>query len=172
LSALPLVPVDVVAHGQPAVGRYGGRIARIGWSGLATRPGWLWRKLHHKRWHYVGLGDERLFIGVAIVDVGWTCTAFAYLFDRTQRRLLADWRQDGLPGLQGGVSDAPLSDARAWFRAARVRVELAHQRSDDSLQLTVRTPALLVRAQFALADMPPPLLAIGPIAGGIAHATR
>ena len=69
-------------------------------------------RLHHKRWHYIGLGNQQLFIGLAIVDLGWTGTAFAYLFDRRQRRLLADWSQDGLPGLQVQVGDAPLRGAK------------------------------------------------------------
>jgi len=167
----PTFPESVLRDGMPAHGRYAGRIARFDWHGLRERRSWLWHKLHHKRWHYVGLGDERLFIGVAIVDVGWTCTAFAYLFDRKRRHLLADWSQDGLPGLQGGVSDAPLAEARAWYRGPGARLELVHQ-SDDSLRLSVRTGALRIEAQLDLEDMAPPLLAVGPINGGIAHATQ
>jgi len=164
-------PASVVRDGTPAHGRYAGRIARIDWSGLTRRRSWLWRRLHHKRWHYVGLGDERLFIGVAIVDLGWTCTAFAYLFDRERRELLADWAQDGLPGLQAGVSDAPLAGAHAWFRGPGARLELAHE-AGDGLRLSVRTRALRIEAQLGLQGMAPPLLAIGPIEGGIAHATQ
>jgi len=164
-------PESVVEDGTPAHGRYVGRIDRIDWSGLRERPSWLWRKLRHKRWHYVGLGHEEVFIGMAIVDVGWTCTAFAYLFDRKRRRLLADWSQDGLPGLQAGVSDEPLTDARAWFLGPGARLELRHQ-GDDSLLLHVRTRGLRIEAQLDLDAMAPPLLAIGPIESGIAHATQ
>lgn len=164
-------PASVVRDGTPAHGHYAGRIARIDWSGLTSRRSWLWRKLHHKRWHYVGLGGERLFIGVAIVDLGWTCTAFAYLFDRERRELLADWAQDGLPGLQAGVSDAPLAGAHAWFRGPGARLELAHE-AGDCLRLSVQTRALRIEAQLGLQGMAPPLLAIGPIEGGIAHATQ
>jgi hypothetical protein len=165
------VPDTAVLDGRPAHGRYAGRLARIDWSTLDPRPGGLWRRLHHKRWHYVGLGDERLFIGVAIVDLGWTCTAFAYLFDRRRRHLLADWRQDGLPGLQAGVSDAPLDGADAWFRGLGARLSLRYQ-ADDSLLLHVRTRTLRIEARLDLDGMPEPLLAIGPIAGGVAHATQ
>jgi hypothetical protein len=164
-------PDSAVIDGAPVHGRYAGRIARIDWTSLRPRPGRLWRRLHHKRWHYVGLGNVQLFIGVAIVDLGWTCTAFAYLFDRRRRRLLADWSQDGLPGLQAGVSDAPLNDARAWFRGPGARLALVHQ-SDDLLHLSVATHALRIEATLDLRRMAPPLLAIGPIEGGIAHATQ
>lgn len=164
-------PATVLDDGHPRHGRYAGRIARIDWTGLQPRPGWLWRRLHHKRWHYVGLGDERLFIGVAIVDVGWTCTAFAYLFCRQQRHVLTQWRQDGLPGLQAQVSDAPLEGAHSWFRGPRASLLLQHE-ADDRLRLHVRTPGLRVEAHLDLEGMPEPLLAIGPIEGGRDHATQ
>ncbi|MEE9478652.1 MAG: DUF2804 domain-containing protein [Roseateles sp.] len=163
---------DAVLHeGQPRHGRYAGRIASIDWAGLQPRPGWLWRRLHHKRWHYVGLGNARLFIGVAIVDLGWTCTAFAYLFCRQQRRLLAQWRQDGLRGLQARVSDEPLDGAHSWFRGPRAALLLQHE-ADDRLRLHVRTPTLRVEAHLDLDGMPEPLLAIGPVDGGRVHATQ
>ncbi|WP_422016307.1 DUF2804 domain-containing protein [Roseateles sp.] len=164
-------PGAAVHDGLPAHGRYAGRIPCIDWRGLRPRPSGLWRWLHHKRWHYVGLGNERLFIGVAIVDVGWTCTAFAYLFDRKARRLLADWSQDGLPGLQAGVSGAPLTGAQAWFRGPYARLSLRHE-AGDRLHLQVATRALRLEAALDLAAMAPPLLAIGPVAGGLAHATQ
>jgi hypothetical protein len=173
-DAAPVIttaPGAVVIDGAPAHGRHAGRIDRIDWSGLRERRSWLWRRLHHKRWHYVGLGNERLFIGVAIVDIGWTCTAFAYLFDRRRHTLLADWSQDGLPGLQAHVSDAPLAGARAWFRGPGARLSLCHE-AGDRLRLDVATPVLRLQAELALAAMAPPLLAIGPIAGGLAHATQ
>ncbi len=163
-------PATVVADGHAAHGRYAGAIAQIDWSALRPQPSWLWRTLHHKRWHYVGLGNEAVFIGMAIVDVGWTCTAFAYLFDRQQRRLLADWSQDGLPRLQAGVSDEPLDGAYAWFRGLGARLSLRH--GGDALRLDVATRTLRVEATLSLRDMAPPLLAIGPIDGGLAHATQ
>jgi hypothetical protein len=164
-------PASVVIDGLPAHGRYAGRIARIDWSALHDRPGWLWRRLHHKRWHYVGLGHDEVFIGIAIVDVGWVCTAFAYLFDRRERRLLADWSQDGLPGLQARVSDEPLASARARFRGPGARLSLRHGEG-DLLHLEVDTRALRMSASLSLQGMAAPLLAVGPIAGGLAHATQ
>jgi len=164
-------PLCVVVDGSPSHGRYAGRIARFDWSPLRPRPGWLWQRLHHKRWHYVGLGDEDVFIGVAIVDLGWASSAFAYLFDRQSRTLLADWSQDGLPGMQAGVSYAPLAGANAWFRGPGARLSLRHE-AGDRLHLHVATRMLHVEAELDLGHMAPPLLAIGPIAGGLAHATQ
>jgi Protein of unknown function (DUF2804) len=164
-------PATVVIDGRPAHGRYAGRMARLDWSPLRPRPGWLWRLLHHKRWHYVGLGHDAAFIGVAIVDLGWACSAFAYLFDRERRVLLADWRQDGLPGLQAVVSDEPLAGANTWFRGPGARLSLRHG-ACDRLYLAVATPTLCIEAELDLASMAPPLLAIGPVEGGLAHSTQ
>lgn len=169
--ALTDAPASAVINGAPAFGRHIGRLARVDWAGLRERHSWLWHRLHHKRWHYVGLGNDEIFIGAAIVDIGWTCTAFAYLFDRRAGRLLADWGQDGVPGLQAGVSDALLTDAQAWFRGPRARLSLRHV-AGDRLRLQVATRALRLEAELDLAAMPPPLLAIGPIDGGLAHATQ
>lgn len=165
-------PDHVVTQGAPAHGRYAGRITRIDWGPLRAPRGRLWRWLHHKRWHYVGLGNEQLFIGVAIVDVGWTCTAFAYLFDRRRRSLLADWSQDGLPRLQAGVSDEPLAGAHSWFRGPGARLSLVHSAAPDTLALAVAVRGLHLEAVLDLGSMAPPLLAVGPIEGGLAHATQ
>lgn len=164
---LPPPPAGLVIEGAPAHGRYAGMLARFDWSGLRSphRRGSIWTRLHHKRWHYIGIGSPELFIGLAIVDVGWTATAFAYLFDRGQRRLLADWHQDGLPGLQVKVGDAPLTGALANF-GRRVRL----QERDGHLHVEVDTRALRLQAELSMPDAPP-LVAIGPIEGGVAHAT-
>lgn len=164
-------PASVVMHGQPAHGRYAGRLARIDWSGLQPRPGRLWRALHHKRWHYVGLGHAEVFIGVAIVDVGWACSAFAYLFDRRTGQLRADWTQDGVARLQAQVSDAPLAGAACGFRGPGARLSLCDD-GHGGLRLQVDTGPLQLDATLDLHDMAPPLLAIGPIDGGRAHATQ
>lgn len=167
-----LVPDHPVIDGAPAFGRYAGRLARFGWQGLQHPRGALWRQLHHKRWRYVGVADARCFIGVALVDLGWTATAFAYLFDREQGRLLADWSQDALPGL-GGLQlqmDDALWTGRSAFRGLGAHLGL--EARGETMRLRVALRDLRIEAELQLAGMAPPLLAIGPIDGGIAHATQ
>lgn len=172
-AVLPPAPANVVEAGQPATGRYAGRVARIDWRDLAAarQRSALWRRLHHKRWQYVGIGSPELFIGVAIVDVGWCCSAFAYLFDRRTRSMQVDWSQDGLPGLSGGVADAPVNGATARFKGPRAHLSLQHG-AGDVFALHVNVPGLRIEAHLSLRGAAPLLLAVGPIAGGAAHATQ
>lgn len=171
---LPAPPPSVVADGAPASGRFAGRIAHIDWRELSGsfRRSAVWHRFHHKRWQYVGLGNEAVFIGLAIVDVGWTCTAFAYVFDRKNKRLLADWSQDGLPGLQCQLSDAPVTGAWAWFRGLGAHLSFEHQ-ATDCMQVKVKTSGLNLQLEIDLSAAAPWLLAVGAIGtGGVAHATQ
>ena len=178
MSLLAPAPSSLLlSDGTPATGRYEGRIAQLDWRGLVAadqRPFW-WRTLRHKRWQYLGIGAQQVFIGLAIVDLGWGCTAFAYLFDRRSRRLLADWSQDGIKGLSGAVSDAPVEGSWAHFKGPSARLGWRHDAGTDSLGVDVRVAGLTVQATVALADAPPFLLAVGPIGeagSGLAHATQ
>ena len=173
LMALPAAPARVVASGEPLHGRYAGRIDAIDWSGLkgANQRSRLWQRLHHKRWQYVGIGAQEVYIGVAIVDLGWSVTAFAYVFDRLRKRVIADWAQDGVPGLSGGVSDRPVQGAEARFRGPGAALSLSHE-AGDIMALRVRTPVMNLQVALSLAQCAPFLLAVGPIEGGVAHATQ
>lgn len=170
---LPPAPAELVQCGVAALGRFQGRVARMDWSGLPELQDHssLWRWAHHKRWQYVGITTPELFIGVAVVDVGWCMTAFAYVFHRFRGRLIADWHQDGLPRLSGGVSDAPFTGRSASFRGPGSAITLEHE-DGDVLALRVRAGSLHVRADLQMATAPPVMLAVGPVAGGAMHATQ
>lgn len=172
-KTLPPVPGRIAAFGEPLYGRYAGRISEINWSGLqgSYSRSKLWQRFHHKRWHYVGMGSQELFIGVAIVDLGWSMTAFAYVFDRQIKRVIADWAQDGLPSLSGGVSDQPVQGAVARFRGPGASLSL-HHKDGDIMMLRVKTPVMSLQAEIELEQAAPFLLAVGPIDGGLAHATQ
>ncbi|MGE5451380.1 MAG: DUF2804 domain-containing protein [Acidobacteriota bacterium] len=172
-ASLPAPPAALVEQGQARHGRYAGLMSRLDWSGLQTadRHGWLWRRLHHKRWQYVGMGSPDLFVGIAIVSLGWCQTAFAYVFDRQRREVVVDWSADGLPALNGRVSDEPVIGAHAWFRKMGSSLSIAHQ-ADGHLHVAVQVRGLQLQASLALQDAPPFLLAVGPIANGASHATQ
>ncbi len=170
--ALPKPPLALVQNGLAQHGQYAGLIDRLDWSGLQTAQpkSALWRRLHHKRWQYIGIGSDDLFVGVAIVNVGWCQTAFAYVFDRRRRRLLADWSADGLPGLNGGVSDEPVVGATSWFESFGSSLSIHHEA--DALHVRVDAGGIQLQAALSLKDAPDFLLAVGPIEQGVSHATQ
>ncbi|HEX5372057.1 MAG TPA: DUF2804 domain-containing protein [Aquabacterium sp.] len=174
-SGLQAPPASLVTpEGGPAHGRYAGVMPRFDWSALRgehRRPAW-WRALHHKRWQYVGLGSDEVFVGLAIVHVGWCLSAFAYVFDRRQRRVLVDWSQEGLPGLAGAVSDQPVAGLRSHFRGLGGRLSLTQDEATGALQVVVVVPGMRLEAEVQTHSASPYLCAVGPIAGGVAHATQ
>ena len=162
LAAAPSCIVD--ARGQPHMGRFQGPAAIYDWATLAPpfARSSLWRRFHHKRWHYVALATERLFCGIAIVDLGWTNTAFAYAFDRSQGEVVAAFSQDGVPGLTASLASEASSGSS--FRFLSNRIELGPK------GLRLDCGEFQVEAVFDGA--PPLLLAVGPVDGGSVHATQ
>jgi hypothetical protein len=165
MSGLEPAPARLIdKQGRPAQGRFAGHCLEIDWSRLAPplARSTLWRWFHHKRWHYVGITHARWVIGCAIVDVGWTNTAFAYCFDRETRQLRHHASRDGLPGLTARVVDTPGPDAVSRFAHRGLSITLA-SRNHRVFELTLRTPDGL-RAELHLeGDATPWLFATGPV---------
>lgn len=172
-SALPHATALGVpdADGYPQFGRFAGTAGHIDWSALrapyARSP--LWRRLHHKRWQYLALCTDQLFCGIAIVDVGWTNTAFAYAFDRRRRRIVASMSQDGIPGLTAHVPNVPHGSSHFRFPGKRITCHALEGGRRHVLEL--RCADFEIDATFS-AGSAPPLLAVGPIEGGSVHATQ
>jgi hypothetical protein len=168
---LPAAPASVIgADGQPLFGRYAGQAAGFDWSALA-RPharSRLWRQFHHKRWHYVALATEQVFCAVAIVDLGWISTCFAYAFDRDDGDLLANFAQDGLPGVSASLADS--ASGRSTFKAKGTQIAIEGT-GDGRYQLRLACPYLEIDAEFGPGSAPL-LLATGPVKDGSVHATQ
>jgi Protein of unknown function (DUF2804) len=174
ISFLLPAPLSAVNdYGQVNFGQYAGALPHIDWSGLAAPHcrSRFWRYFHHKRWQYVALATDELFCAVAIVDVGWTNTAFAYAFDRHQRKMLANFSQDGVPGLSARLNAHPASGAASHFNFLSNHICFQQQPDSQQYQLDVQCGALVLHASFDAENAPPCLLAIGPVAGGSVHAT-
>jgi len=174
---LPAAPLCLPAvDGHPIFGRFAGQAARIDWRQLAApyARSRLWRRFHHKRWHYVALYTEQVFCAVAIVDVGWTNTAFAYAFERSSGRMLAEFSRDGLPGCTASLSHQMAGLSQFRLPGRQIRIVTA---SDGSGSLSLRCGGFAIDAEFASPAGPgavpaPLLLATGPVAGGVVHATQ
>jgi hypothetical protein len=112
------------AHGHIRFGRYQGRIAQLDWhAACALALAAHAAALRHKRWQYLALDPSDYVIGLAVVDVGWTGAAFAYLFDRRAGRLLADVRPTAFrampPAWPTRLLPMPLFQPRLTIRFSR-----------------------------------------------------
>jgi hypothetical protein len=169
--SLPPAPADAVGpDGLPRCGRYRGLAGAPGWTRLAPPHArhCLWRRLHHKRWHFVALVTDQLFCGVAIVDIGWSNTAFAYVFDRAERRIVAAFSPLGLPGLTAAVGATVAAGARFSMPGRQVAIEAA---GEGGHRLRLRAGRFRIDAAYA--GDGPRLLAIGPVLdGGSVHSTQ
>lgn len=174
MNALPAAPDHLLAvDGTPRFGRYQGHLPAPDWALLA--PPWqrsgTWRHFHHKRWQYVALSTEELFCGVAIVDIGWTNTAFAYVFHRPSGQLLADLSQDGLPGLTASLANSLEAGQQSHFRAPGVAIRF-QALGADRYEFTLRWKQLRITASLSQ-PAGPSLTAFGPInEGGSVHSTE
>jgi hypothetical protein len=169
--SLPAAPANLVgADGQPLLGRFAGQTGHIDWRALAPpfARGGLWRRLHHKRWHYVALCTERVFCGVAIVDLGWTSTAFAYAFDRNDGDMLANFSADGKLGRRGQVADQ--AGGASYFNAKQGSIAIEPAGAGRTT-LSLQCEYLEIDAEFG-PPASPLLLATGLVADGAVHATQ
>ncbi|MFZ6864063.1 DUF2804 domain-containing protein [Undibacterium sp. Ji67W] len=168
------VPQTVLnTQGEVGLGKFSGAIADIDWSGLAApyQRSTLWRAGHHKHWQYLALATADVFCGIAIVDVGWTNTAFAYAFDRKEKKLIASFSQDGLPGLTASINSRPMLGAASHFHFLRNRIDFTGASASDSARLNLVCGDFSIHAQLHEQQAAPALTAIGTVVGGTVHAT-
>lgn len=167
---LPAAPDDPVApDGQPLLGRFRGHATAFGWPRLA-RPyarSALWRRLHHKRWHFVALCTDGLYCAFAVVDVGWGNSAFGYAFDRRSGRLVEAFSSLGVAGISAQVG--PQLRAPSRYRMPGLAIDIAPAGVDG---FTARVRSRRLQLDAAYGGDAPFLLAVGEPQGGAVHATQ
>jgi len=168
---LPAAPRDVVgADGLPLSGRYRGLAGAPGWARLAPpfARGALWRRLHHKRWHFVSLVTDELFVGLVVIDIGWSNSAFAYAFDRSLGKVVEAFSPIGLPGLSAHVGATVAEGARFVMPGRRIVIDADGAQGH---RLRLRAGNFRIDAEYGGAG--PRLLAVGPVRdGGALHSTQ
>lgn len=167
-SLPPAPPAPLGADGRLATGTYVGRVADIDWSAAARGP--AWRRRTWKRWHYVSLTGPELVLAVAVVDLGWAGTAFAYLFDRAGRRMATDLEVVAPPG-RADVAPVPGQAVATGFSSRRLHVRLAAD-GGGRWRLEARSPQLTVDATLRETAAGPTLCAIAPVPGGVGDCTH
>ncbi|MCC6622124.1 MAG: DUF2804 domain-containing protein [Deltaproteobacteria bacterium] len=173
----PAPPSVVGRDGQPALGAYRGAVPAVRWDALAgpSRRGSLYRRLHHKTWLFVSIACDPVVVALGIVDIGIAVTAFAYVFDRDARSLVAERSWTTLPG-RAMVSPHPTVGASARFSSGRTRLAIDNLGGGPAVPHRYRALIddgdLQLRAELVAARGMPTLCAVAPIEGGVANCTH
>lgn len=168
-SPFPDAPDGPVASaGGIRYGRYLGNAGTVDWSRAPRNA--LWRFLHKKRWQYAAILAEELVAAVAIVDLGWSATGFAYVFDRRKRQVVADVSPLGLPGRFGAVADHTRPGARSTFHSGDVRLAIAA--SDERWRVEAHARRLRIEVDLVVGPNAATLCAIAPVPRGLANCTH
>lgn len=132
--------------------------------------GFLTRFAREKRWFYVALAGEDVWVSLAIVRTGYAATAFGFAVDWRDKRMLAD-ATVVVPNLAAEVTHAPHADgvlARVAFGKTSMRVF----RRGTSVDVAARFAGLDVVASLDESTAPPPISAIVKLGEGLSSATE
>ena len=185
LSPAPPAFIDPATR-APALGSYAGPLPPIDLGGaLAVRA------LRRKKWVYVALSSEEVWVALAVVRMGYATNAFAFVFDRASRRMLVDRTVLGPPRASEVADDPHAPGVVARFGAGRTSIALerrpaagggAGRASEGGATAARGGPGVLeLRARFADLDIdvsideaaaPPAISAIAELGPSLASATE
>lgn len=121
----------------------------------------LQRAIALKRWHFIGIATDRLYLSAAVVDGGYAGSAFVCLVDLESGTTLKNLSFLGIPRLSLQVNDKAGAGARASFRQLGASIELWRSEQSSKYHLAIKAGDLEVEAGFDVASAPPPLMVQG-----------
>lgn len=164
LEPAPMSFLDATAG--PAFGAYAGPMPRVDFGPLGLRD----RVARRKKWVYVAVATDELWLAIAVVRTGYAATAFAFAYDLVGRRMLVEATVIG-PALVARVAD----DFHAQGELARFamgKTRLTMSRQGTALDVRIRMRDLEVDAALDESSGPPAISAIARLGEGLASATE
>lgn len=179
LEAPPSSVLDPLSHAVLAGSFRGGLPPEVDFEaldvgGLPVLGAPLFRFAHEKRWIYAAIAAGDLFLGAAIIRLGYASSAFAFAFDRASGRMLADVSLLG-PAFFARVNGAPREGTQARFTSPLARASLSWRRGqgEGAFTLAVRAGEIVVDARLSVESAPPPIGVIAALgAKGLVNATE
>src|SRR5258708_6814065 len=115
-------PTSVVdaRTGALNTGSFRGTLPRVDLGPLGK--GTLYRLTHLKKWLYLAIASDDLFVGLALVDLGYVVSTFGFAFDRASKKMLVDRSALG-HGKVGHVSDTVGEGFEARFARGKTHVD-------------------------------------------------
>lgn len=178
-EAPPSSVLDPLSHAVIAGSFRGGLpvevdLGKLAVGGLPLVGGKLFRTRHEKRWIYAAISAGDLFLGAAIVKLGYASSAFVFAFDRASGRMLSDVSFLGPRGF-ASVSCAPREGASARFTALRNKASFTWSRASGAgaFSLAVRAGDVVIDARLDASGAPPPIGVVANLgAPGLVNATE
>lgn len=150
------------ATGAPRVATYVGPCERVDLSGITRHRGRLFGRARRKRWLYAAIAADDLYLGVAVVDMGYASNAFAFAADVQPGGggMLAQASFVGLPAVSCRVGDRPEEGCDARFRGPGASIAIARPVGSNTYAIDVSTRRLEIEARLSIAGAPPPVCAM------------
>jgi len=168
LSTAPSTFVDP-ATGRPRLGSFQGGLPPIDARGLGAGP--LRRLLRRKRWIYAAIAADPLFLGLAVVDVGYASNAFVFAWLKGQRGLATSRTAVGGPG-GAKVSDQAGEGCFASFNSGGLKIRVARPRGASVYSIEAEARGLRLEARLEGRAAPPAISAIASLGPGLVSATE
>jgi hypothetical protein len=181
---LPPAPASVAtSRGEPRFGTYQGELPEVDLARLQGQwaPSRTTRLLKRKRWHYTFAATPEVAALFAVVDLGYSASAFAVALDLGERKLLCDVSFMGAPGPMVEMGDKPGAGLTACFRTlgGRLAVKRGEEEGeaykvdvDVSRMRTGSLQSFQWDGSLMVAGGPPALTVIAPVEGdGLVNVT-
>jgi hypothetical protein len=151
------------------LGSFRGGLPRVDWAPLGVGP--ATRTLRHKRWLYVAVATDEVYVAVAVVRMGYASNAFVYAYDAGQRRMLA--RRSWLASpFAARVGDTGGEGCHARFRARGASIVVERARGEAGYDVHVEARGLSLDASLDAREAPPAIGAVAEVAPGRFDATE
>ena len=161
----PAIDRVVDEHGEPLLGTYFAPLARVDLANTRKRVGQLVAFSMRKRWFYVAIATDDLWIGAAIVDAGYATQAFVFAASPTGK-MLCDLSWLGPPKIGARVGSYPEEGTDVWFRQPGIHMALRRAKGAAAYDFVVDHVDLKVLATLDTLRAPSPITAIAKPLGG------
>jgi len=168
LSPAPDSVVDPTTR-SPRLGSFRGGLPRVDWGPLGAAS--AARVLRHKRWLYVAVATDEVYVALAVVRMGYASNAFVYAYDAAARRMLA--RRSWLASpFAATVGDTAGEGCHARFRARGASVVVERPRREPLYGVHVEARGLSLDASLDAGEAAPAIGAVAEVAPGRFDATE
>jgi hypothetical protein len=137
----------------------------------ALQRGSLARIRREKRWMWIGIANDELILGLAVVRLGYAANAFAFALDRKAKRLVADETSLG-PPFAASVGDRAGEGCQVRYQLGATRVSIERAARSSVYVVDARMGELAVSARLEAAEAPPALGVIADLGEGFCNSTE